>query len=68
MKRRVTVTEGKAQEIAGVRIDVRRKPRHKRQFVVMVEVPDSVINPAILACLSSAGRSAGAGKSSRRSG
>lgn len=36
MKRRVTVTEGKPQEVCGVRVDVRRKPRHKRQFVVVV--------------------------------
>ena len=38
MKRRVTITEGKVHEVAGVRIDVRRKPRHKRQFVIVIEV------------------------------
>lgn len=46
MKRRVTVTEGKPQTVAGVRIDVRRKPRHKRQFVVIVETDPENVNHA----------------------
>jgi hypothetical protein len=51
MKRRVTVTEGKPHQIGALRIDVRRKPRHKRQFVVMVEIAGEAVALALAAAV-----------------